>query len=232
MLNRPHPLLQEFGEQLAKRGYDQEMVAREIRQVAPHANLSAARGARGGRRSRSGLPPRGGIRTLSGRYVDLAAPDPAQVHLDDIAHALGAICRFTGQTSAFYSVAQHSLMVASLVPHELRLRALLHDATEAYLQDLPTPVKALLPGYADLEVRVWGAIAAHFGLEAIDRLADPIIKQADRVALRIEMRDLFPAGYPEMVDLPPPPAGLAITEAMTPVQARESFLAAVLAAAA
>lgn len=232
MLNRPHPLLHEFGEQLAKRGYDQEMVAREIRQVAPHANLNARRAARAGRRSRGGPASRGGIRTLSGRIIDLAAPDPAQVHLEDIAHALGAICRFTGQTSDFYSVAQHSLMVASLVPQELRLRALLHDATEAYLQDLPTPVKAILPGYAELEARVWAAIATHFGLTAVDRLADPIIKQADRIALRIEMRDLFPAGYPEMADLPAAPADLSITEAWAPTKARDSFLAAVREAAA
>ena len=55
------------------------------------------------------------ITTRSGLEFDLAAPDPAQVRLDDIAHALSLQCRFNGHGRAFYSVAQHAVLVADLV---------------------------------------------------------------------------------------------------------------------
>lgn len=115
-----------------------------------------------------------------------------RVHLEDIAHGLAYQCRFNGQTSEFYSIAQHSLMVADIVSArhpELRLAALLHDASEAYLGDVVKPLKALLPNYKEIEKNVEEIIASTFG---ISDMFNPVIKQADMVALATEKRDLMP----------------------------------------
>lgn len=82
--------------------------------------------------------------THSGRKMDLAAPASHAVHTSDISHALGNLCRFGGHTRSFYSVAQHSVLVATLLPDELKLAGLLHDAAEAYLGDVIQPLKLLL----------------------------------------------------------------------------------------
>ena len=76
------------------------------------------------------------IQTFQGKAFDPFAPRPADISHFDIAHALSNICRFTGHTNTFYSVAQHSVQVALLVPRPMQLAALLHDASEAYLCDI------------------------------------------------------------------------------------------------
>lgn len=126
------------------------------------------------------------IQTYSGRRIDLANPDPNDLDLDDIAHALGLICRFTGHVREFYSVAQHCVIVARLVPPELALSALLHDATEAYIGDVSRPLKGMLPEYRAIEARLWAAIADRFGVTE-----SPEIKVADNIALLWERRDLL-----------------------------------------
>jgi len=85
------------------------------------------------------------VSTKSGRRVALLNPSPSQIVIGDIAHGLAHQCRFNGQTSKFYSVAQHSVLVASILPRELRLAGLLHDASETYLGDVVQPLKELLP---------------------------------------------------------------------------------------
>jgi len=98
------------------------------------------------------------ILTRTGRRFDLLAPKADQVSTLDIAHALSQLCRFNGHTSRHYSVAQHSLLVASIVPAEHQLAALLHDATEAYVGDMTRPLKALLPDFSAIEHGIWLAI--------------------------------------------------------------------------
>lgn len=118
-------------------------------------------------------------------------PEPDQVTLTSMAHAMGFTARFAGHTRYFYSVAQHSLYVAAHAPHNLRLKALLHDASEAYLTDIPSPYKMQIPGYKETERKVTAAIGAHFG---IDNLADkdPIIKALDIQALGHEANSFMP----------------------------------------
>lgn len=82
------------------------------------------------------------ILTQSGQQFDLLRPTASMIKPVDIAHALSRLCRFNGHTRAHYSVAQHSLIVASLVPVEHQLVALLHDAPEAYIGDMTRPLKA------------------------------------------------------------------------------------------
>lgn len=81
------------------------------------------------------------IQTFSGRRVDIFDPSTWQFQIIDIAHALSNLCRFTGHTKRFYSVAEHSIHVSTLVPEHLKLVAMLHDASEAYLADIPRPIK-------------------------------------------------------------------------------------------
>lgn len=125
------------------------------------------------------------IETYSGRQIDLLNPDPDQFVLEDIMRALLNVPRFGGHTKQFYSVAMHSFNVAMLLPDKLKFQGLMHDATEAFIGDMPTPYKKLLPQYKEAEARLWQAIAERFGINPV---LDPLVKQADGVAL-IHERD-------------------------------------------
>lgn len=130
--------------------------------------------------SANGLPT---IKTFTGLTFDYANPTVDMVNIFDIAHALSLLCRFNGQASKFYSVAQHSLLVSDLVPEGMELYGLLHDASEAYCGDVVRPLKRLLPEYRVIENRVQECIARKFGL----RYPFPdAVKEADSVALAME----------------------------------------------
>ncbi|ALA16115.1 MULTISPECIES: hypothetical protein [unclassified Chelatococcus] len=104
------------------------------------------------------------MQTYTGRQFWPLDPRPDDVDIDDIAHALGNLCRYNGHCRAFYSVAEHSVLVAERASPPNKLAALLHDAAEAYLCDLPRPVKRSVSGYAEAEEAVERAIAAKFGV--------------------------------------------------------------------
>lgn len=133
------------------------------------------------------------ISTYLGNRFNLAEPDVKDVAIEDIAHGLAFQCRFNGQTRKFYSVAQHSLMVMALVSEEHKLTALLHDAAEAYLGDMVTPLKRMIPGYAEIETVVLKTIGERFGvnLAAMEPAINKTIKRADLIALATERRDLM-----------------------------------------
>lgn len=103
------------------------------------------------------------IETFTGKAIHPLEPKAEDICIEDIAHALSNICRFNGHTSQFYSVAEHSVFVMLNVPIQHRVAALLHDATEAYLCDLPRPIKHNVTGYAEAEHRLMECIAAKFG---------------------------------------------------------------------
>ncbi|MBS1198125.1 MAG: hypothetical protein H6R18_1910 [Proteobacteria bacterium] len=127
--------------------------------------------------------------TFTGKHLDLIDPQPNMINLLDIAHGLANTCRFSGQCRFYYSVAQHSELASRIVPVEFELEALLHDAAEAYLCDIPSPLKLLLPDYRAIEARMDAAIRERFGLPAT---TSPEVKQADLVMLATEKRDLMP----------------------------------------
>lgn len=129
------------------------------------------------------------ILTGSGISQSLTYPSWRLVDDQDIAQALSRIPRFNGHTRQFYSVAQHCVLASQLVPAEDALAALLHDATEAYIGDMISPLKALLPAYRLIEQRVWVAIAKRFG---VDTVMPNSVKQADLQLLATERRDLLP----------------------------------------
>jgi len=110
------------------------------------------------------------------------------INIGDISQALSKMCRFTGHCRFFYSVAEHSVNVSFLVPPEQALAALLHDASEAYLADIASPVKQLLPDYKVLEQKVTGQIDTYFGVDS----STPEIKQADWAQLKTEAKFLLP----------------------------------------
>lgn len=103
------------------------------------------------------------IRTYSGLYMNVFDPKPEMICIEDIAHALSHQCRFAGHTKRFYSVAQHSVLCALQVDDKYRLQALMHDASEAYLLDIPRPIKIHLAGYKEMEDRMMALIAEKFG---------------------------------------------------------------------
>jgi hypothetical protein len=91
-------------------------------------------------------------------------PRAEEVHIEDIAGALSKLCRYGGQCLRFYSVAEHCVHVANYAPPELKLAALLHDASEAYLSDVIRPIKSHLTNYIEIEAGLERVIAHRFGL--------------------------------------------------------------------
>lgn len=161
------------------------------------------------------------ILTRTGVRFDLLNPTPDMIRPEDIAFALARICRFNGHTRGHYSVAEHSIRVAALVPAEHQLAALLHDAPEAYIGDVSSPLKALLPEYREIEQRIWSAICQRFG---ISTELPQCIKQADLIMLATERRDLMPYHtelWPCLDGIEPVEAEIVTMEA---VYARSAFL--------
>lgn len=107
----------------------------------------------------------GCIRTSSGIYIDPCNPDPDKILIEDIAHALSHQPRFGGHLPKPYCVAQHCVEVAAILPRSEQLAGLLHDASEAYLIDVPRPVKERLANYREIEDRLMRVIADKFGFE-------------------------------------------------------------------
>jgi 5'-deoxynucleotidase YfbR-like HD superfamily hydrolase len=134
------------------------------------------------------------IETYSGLTFAPLKPIFADIRIADIAHALANQGRFSGHTRFRYSVGQHSVLVSELLevlghPHPVQLWGLLHDASEAYLVDLPTPLKrhpVFGRIYRAAEKRVQRAVCVRFGLPVREPAA---VTEADRVLLATEVRD-------------------------------------------
>lgn len=94
------------------------------------------------------------IKTHTGQHIDYRNVTTNQIVIEDTAIALSNIYRFAGHVPDFYSVPQHAVLCSQIVPAEFALEALMHDAAEAYCQDIPAPLKRLLPDYQRIEVAV------------------------------------------------------------------------------
>lgn len=129
------------------------------------------------------------IPTYTGRPFWPLNASTGDVHIEDIAHHLSQICRWSGATKQFYSVAQHSVLV-SMICDNARC-GLLHDAPEAYLGDVPPQMKRLWLGFEEVEGRLYEIIATKFDLP---RQIPDDVKHADLVMRETERRDLIRAG--------------------------------------
>lgn len=138
------------------------------------------------------------ILTHTGKRFTPLAPQVEDICIEDIAHALSNTARFNGHANTFYSVAQHSVHVSHIVPREHSMTGLLHDAPEAYIADMVSPLKPYLTNYRDIEGNLWDAIAARFGLPSELPLE---VKHADLVMLATERRDLMPPHRDEWIVL-------------------------------
>jgi uncharacterized protein len=144
------------------------------------------------------------IDTASGRRLDLDNPSPEDIRIEDVAGGLSKVCRFGAQPLEYYSVAQHALLVWRLVVEarypQLALAALHHDSHEAYVCDIPKPLKNKIAAINDAYEAVCDeldlVIAEAFGIEWPEQGSPEqrAIKDADERALLIEATWLLPDG--------------------------------------
>lgn len=131
------------------------------------------------------------IVTCSGEIIPLLGDFKPRI--EDIAHALAQNNRYNGHTIKPYSVAQHSVLVSQHVPSYLAFQALMHDASECYTTDLPSPIKQVLDHIGDnawskFEGKISSIVMRHFGLPP---KIDPIVKSADKKLFSNEIGSLF-----------------------------------------
>jgi hypothetical protein len=133
----------------------------------------------------------------SGNYFDFSNPGGSVFLLDDIAQGLANSCRFNGQCSRFYSVAEHAVGVATRLADQgysldIQLAGLHHDDSEAFISDIPRPAKLMLRDYVKLEARVMRAVTQRLGLDHLDFHA-PEVKAADNWMLAQEAGEILPS---------------------------------------
>ena len=161
----------------------------------------------------------GWIQTYTGIAFYPFEPRPDEILIDDIAHALSMLCRFAGHCNEFYSIAEHCVHITDWLPEEAKLAGLLHDASEAYLVDIPKPVKVQLPDYAVIEENLGRAIAAKFGYQFP---CPAKVKEADKRIL-IDERNSILKTPAKAWDFEPEPLGIKI-QCWSPKEAKEQFL--------
>jgi hypothetical protein len=163
------------------------------------------------------------IQTYTGKQFWPLAQREADICVEDIAHALSNLCRYAGHCEQFYSVAQHSVLVSVYCDPADALHGLLHDASEAYLIDMPRPIKRSIgmEAYRDAEGHLQRLIFQRFGLHPDE---PPSVKRADNALLRTEQRDLMKPAPVEWQDNREGALSLKIVP-MAPGVAERLFLA-------
>lgn len=151
------------------------------------------------------------IETYTGERFDILKYTAEDIRIEDIAHSLSLTCRYTGHCKYHYSVAQHSMLVASIIASDYLplikskadqtatlLLALLHDATEAYLGDMVV-IKWLVPQIKEIEAKLDGVIQAKFKTARGDA---GYVREADMIALAVEASNLMKSGGKDWPILP------------------------------
>jgi Predicted hydrolases of HD superfamily len=164
------------------------------------------------------------IMTFTGKRFRPFDPDPAEIDIRDIAHALSHTCRYGGHTRRFYSVAEHCVLLSRIVPADMAFDALMHDAAEAYLGDIPRPIKKAreMNAWRDAEWIVERAIATRFGV----RLPmSPALADYDSRMIVDEWPQLMPDPEGDDIGVSGAPLGIRV-ECWPPYLARRRFLEA------
>jgi hypothetical protein len=161
------------------------------------------------------------IQTYSGRRFNPTNPVVDAIVIQDIAHSLSMQCRFSGHVKNFYSVAQHSVLVSYICDSADALWGLLHDASEAYLVDIPRPLKysGKMDAYLEFENNMQQAICKRFYLPSQEPKS---VKIADKQLLSTEARDLMGELHPDWA-LPCEPLPFKI-EALSQPEAKHLFM--------
>lgn len=120
------------------------------------------------------------IHTISGKQIDPENVTASDIDIEDIAHGLSKVCRYSGQREQFISVAEHSVWVSRNVPAKLALHALLHDAAEAYMGDVPSPIKRLCDDFSSIERTFDNAVHERFGLSRLSKVQEVELKYWDK----------------------------------------------------
>ena len=165
--------------------------------------------------------PTSWIQTFSGRKFHPLNPSIDAIVIYDIAHALAYQCRFSGHVRDFYSVAQHSVLVSYICDKKNAFWGLMHDASEAYLVDVPRPLKrsGKFDAYLGFEKVMQEVICKKFGLSLEE---PPDVKLADTQLLATEARDLMAPLHPEWIQ-PVKPLPFKI-DPLPPKDAEKLFL--------
>ena len=137
------------------------------------------------------------IQTYTGQIFTPFDPQPEQIEIKDIAHALSQIARYNGHSHDLISVAEHSIVMAENVSHRAAIHALLHDAAEAYIGDFAKPIKDYFPEFERIEYRIMQVIYHALGIcpPSSDIITE--IKEADCRMLLTERN--------QFMDTPPKP---------------------------
>ena len=171
------------------------------------------------------------IQTYTGRKFHFLDPRPEDIDIMDIAHALSMQCRYNGHCNFFYSVAQHSVLASKESQRrypgniDIAIGLLMHDAPEAYVSDVPRPIKRTIFGNMNMGVFHYAegvvekAILKKFGIKKVDRR---IIKKIDNALLHTEMIQCM-STPPENWFLPEPPLDIQIKRLSQEV-AKRAFL--------
>jgi len=161
------------------------------------------------------------IQTYSGKRFTPLKPNPEAIVIQDIAHSLSMQCRFNGHCREFYSVAQHSVLVSYICDSQDALWGLLHDASETFLADFPTPLKhsGKFDNYSEYERQMQMAICQRFALPFEEPTS---VKKADKVLLSTEARDLMVSLRDDWFQ-PTEPLPFKIIP-LSPKEAKELFL--------
>lgn len=167
-----------------------------------------------------GVPSTDWMQTFSGEPFYPLEAHPDDIRIEDIAHALGMVCRYAGHCLRFYSVAEHSVLMSRAVDPEHALWALLHDATEAYIGDMVRPLKHEIPDYMAAEDRLWLAIAEKFGLAG--PMPDQVKEFDTRIVVDEKMQIMAPSRLPWAVE-DYTPLGVTIV-GWYPQRATQAFL--------
>jgi hypothetical protein len=163
------------------------------------------------------------IETYTGKHLHFLDPHVDEIDIEDIAHALSNECRFGGHTRSYYSVAEHCVLVATYCPKGMELVGLLHDASEAYLRDIASPIKQYLTNYSAIEEKLMQVIFDKFGIQ--ESWHNPGVKEADTMALKAEARTLLPSGGKDWLHLYPTKEEAWIQpRCFTPAQAKQLYL--------
>lgn len=163
------------------------------------------------------------MQTFTGVRFTPLEPQVEDIDIRDIAHSLAYQCRYAGHTRKFLSIAEHCWHLSHLVSDKNKLIALLHDATEAYVADVPRPLKPFLPNYYEIEDKVYEAIAERYGLPVL--IPDEVHEADTRILLdeRNQFMTKSPSpigdGWPDHME----PFGITI-HGWPPSQAEDMFL--------